>query len=172
MSESTTRAHPAQIALIVFVWFLAGCWQAADTGPGEIHWDRQTCEQCQMVISERRYAVQVRKVGEHQTHAFDDLGCALLWLDEQGLLDGPNPEPEIWVMDSAGREWVDAHSARFEGGLPTPMVYGFGTAEQGISLSEVEQSVLEAQRRRRTGPSDGTNRSEQERAKGEDVDGN
>jgi len=128
---------------------LAACWRSPTTGPGELKWDRQTCERCQMVISERRHAAQTRTVGDRRVHSFDDLGCALLWLDEQGLLAGA-PEEEIWVRDQAGAQWVDAHGAHFESGQLTPMQYGWATASEGAALSVVHERVREAERQRRS----------------------
>lgn len=146
------------VAAVVIGQF-AACWQSPTTGPGKLHWDRQTCERCQMVISERRHAAQVRMPGKHTTHAFDDLGCALLWLDEQGLGEQGLGEQnhtesdlpyELWLRDPSGAQWIDGRSARFENGLSTPMAYGFGVAEAGISLGVVQDRVREAERRRRS----------------------
>jgi copper chaperone NosL len=138
------------ISVVLIVFFLAGCWSSSNTGPGEIHWDRQTCERCQMVISERRHAVQIRELGERQTHAFDDLGCALLWLEEQGLFAGSDEGPEVWARATADGDWSDARAARFETGLTTPMGYGFGVADSGISLGEVQAQTIETERSRRS----------------------
>jgi copper chaperone NosL len=144
------RRGPALIAVSSIAVLLVACWQSPTTGPGEIHWDRQACERCQMVISERRHAVQIRALGERRTHAFDDLGCALLWLDEQGLPADEEPRTEFWVRDPVGPGWIDGHDAHFEDGFSTPMAYGFGAAERGISLGEVQLRVREAERRRRS----------------------
>ena len=162
------RSRLELIPTFLMLILLAGCGQGSNTGPGEIHWDRQTCEHCQMVISERRHAVQVRKLGDRQTHAFDDLGCALLWLEDQGLLSGQAEGPEIWVKASAADDWIDARSAQFETGLSTPMAYGFGVAENGIALDQVEAQVLEAERQRRSRSANPVGRPEQE--KGEILD--
>ena len=104
-----------------------------------------------MVISERRHAVQVRKLGERRTHAFDDLGCALFWLDEQGLLAGSEQGPEVWVKGASDSEWIDARTSRFEEGFSTPMAYGFGVADQGLTLSEVQARVRKKEIGRRSG---------------------
>lgn len=149
MLEQTRRCNAMlMIPVVIAMELLTGCWQSPTTGPGEVRWNRQTCERCQMVISERRHAVQIRAPGKRNTHAFDDLGCALLWLDEQGLT-GSEPPRELWVQESTGTHWIDGHTARFEDGLPTPMAYGFGVAEAGISLGEVHDRVREAEQRRR-----------------------
>jgi hypothetical protein len=103
------------------------------------------------VISERRHAVQIRELGARRIHAFDDLGCALLWLDEQELLPGSEGGPEVWAMDSRAGNWIDAREAQFEAGLTTPMAYGFGVANHGISLAEARAQVRETELNRRSG---------------------
>jgi hypothetical protein len=127
------------------------CWQSPSTGPGEIKWDRQTCERCQMVISERRFATQVRETGQRRIHAFDDVGCALLWLDENDLSHSESAA-EVWVRDAAGTQWIDGHRAYFESGLLTPMQYGFAPAVEGLLLRAVHERVREEERRRRSEP--------------------
>jgi copper chaperone NosL len=149
-SRSGPRRAFASFLVTAFLVSLAGCGQGSNTGPGRIHWDRETCEHCQMVISDRRHAIQIRLFEDRQTHAFDDLGCGLLWLDQQGLRAGSDDGPEIWVKDSEAGDWIDARSAAFEAGLTTPMAYGFGVTERGLSLIEVQVAVLETERRRRS----------------------
>jgi len=138
------RAAFASISAIL----LLACWQGPSTGPGKIHWDRQICEQCQMVISERQHAAQVRMPGERNAHAFDDLGCAILWLDEQ-LVSHGEPHHEVWVQDPTGQQWIDATNTHFDDTLSTPMAYGFRAAEHGISFDAVQTRVREAERKRR-----------------------
>ncbi len=159
----------------IVILSLAGCELGPESGPGTIHWDRETCEHCQMVISEKRHAVQIRLPGDRQTHAFDDLGCGLLWLDQQGLEVGGANGPEIWVKDSKAGDWIDGRKAEFASGLTTPMAYGFGVVEQGLSLAEVQIAVRETERRRRSPAADQMDRRQraahtQEDRKGEDLD--
>jgi copper chaperone NosL len=116
-----------------------------------------------MVISERRHAAQVRKLGERRIHAFDDLGCALFWLDEQGLLAGSEKGPEVWVKEGTNSEWIDARSRRFEEGLSTPMAYGFGAADQGLTLSAVQERVREKENGRRLGSLKNTDQNDHAR---------
>jgi copper chaperone NosL len=128
---------------------VTACWEGQTTGPGEIHWDRQACERCQMVISDRQHAVQIRLAGKRQAHAFDDLGCALLWLDENGVLSNRSSNEEIWVRDSVDTQWVEGHSARFARGASTPMAYGFSVSDEGIALDKLRARIREIERRRR-----------------------
>ncbi len=102
-----------------------------------------------MVISERRHAVQTRTPGHHTAHAFDDLGCALLWVDEQGLAESDPPQ-EVWVRDAKDSQWISASSAQFESGFPTPMAYGFATTDHGVALEAVREQIRTAELGRRS----------------------
>jgi copper chaperone NosL len=150
MTERFRREVCVTITLLVLISFSVGCRENAHTGPGKIHWDRQACEHCQMVISERRHAVQIREIGERRTHAFDDLGCALLWLDGRESVSSDGEDPEIWVRNASGADWIDARNARFEEGQSTPMAYGFSSAEAGVELADMRARVRETERQRRS----------------------
>lgn len=107
-----------------------------------------------MVISDRRHGVQVRSAHDHRLHVFDDLGCALLWLETLAP-DASSPE-ELWVRDPAGEAWIDGLVARYSSGHGTPMNYGFATAEdQAVAatddLGEVRRRVLEREHGRAAG---------------------
>lgn len=104
-----------------------------------------------MGISDRRYAAQVRLAGDRRAHVFDDLGCALLWLDDAGV-DGETSS-EIWVRDPRGERWIDARDTLFSEGLGTPMSYGFGTTAattEGLRIAQVQDRVRELERERRS----------------------
>ncbi len=152
--HDTVRLH-LSIALhlgLVGAFLLAACSTEPKSGPEDIKWDRQTCERCQMVISERHFAVEWRGEHDRRLHAFDDLGCALLWRAEQrggGLGD----RPEIWVRDAKGTHWLDGYGVRYEAGHRTPMGYGYAAANEesqaGLSLHEVEEQVHLLEKARR-----------------------
>jgi copper chaperone NosL len=106
---------------------VAACSGGQDTGPGEVRWDRVTCERCIMAVSDRHFSAQVRggpAEKKSRLHYFDDLGCAVLWLQEQPWQS--DPRTEIWVTDANTGQWLDALSARYETGFITPMDFGFG----------------------------------------------
>jgi hypothetical protein len=81
-----------------------------------------------MVLSDRRHAAQVRYTpadgSRGQVRKFDDLGCAVLWLDQQPWRDAGGVE--IWVNDHLDGQWLDAHGAFYVTGRLTPMQYGLG----------------------------------------------
>ena len=113
----------ARLAVLVDVLLvLAACGSSEPTGPGEVRWDRDVCARCAMVLSDQRFAVRVRS-GEdrRRVYGFDDIGCAVVWLDQQSWKD--DPETEIWVRDFKDSEWIDARTAWYTEGDLSPMGY-------------------------------------------------
>lgn len=142
------RSRLAALLAVAVVACGAGC-AAPERGPREIHWDRDTCEQCSMSIGDRHHAAQLRLATERKAHLFDDPGCALDWLDAHGH---DLEDAEIWVRDPSGERWVDAHAARYQRGATTPMGYGFATTEarNGLTLEDVALRLRERNRERRS----------------------
>lgn len=126
---------------------LAACSPAAQTGPVEVRWDSDTCSRCAMALSDRNFAAQVRggeSGGKTRAYVFDDLGCAVLWLEQQDWKD--DPRTEIWVKDHRSSHWIDARTARYVSGMHTPMGFGLGalaTADGSVSAETLgfEQAV-------------------------------
>lgn len=118
---------PALLATLFTLLFLGGCSNEPDTGPGKIRWDREVCERCVMAVSDPNFSAQIRGGpvgGKQKLYKFDDLGCAVIWLDEQTWKD--NPAIEIWVTQHQTGEWIDARSAYYVKDHLTPMNYGLG----------------------------------------------
>lgn len=141
--------------------WLGAAWLVAcgdpKTGPVGVHWDRDACELCRMALSDRRFAVQIRLEPRGRVAKFDDIGCALVWLDARGT--GGSEPAEIWVADHRDGRWLDARSAGFVGVERTPMDYGFGAvaerSESTLDLAQVRARSLEMARersKRRKGP--------------------
>jgi len=110
-------------ALAVFP-FLPACSRDSGHGPVEVHWDRDSCKRCNMAVSDRHFAAQVRGGPKREAFKFDDIGCALFWLKEQPWAEAV--DTEIWVNDFRGGEWLDAKKAHYLPGKTTPMAYGYG----------------------------------------------
>lgn len=123
---------------------LTGCLPD-DTGVAEIRWDRDACALCNMIISDKRFAAQVRGGPKHKATKFDDIGCALNWLaltPWKGEAD-----VEIWVNDyDKPNVWLEARKAFWVPGLISPMDYGFGAVAQArdnsVSFLETQKLVL------------------------------
>ena len=120
------------LLLVTGTLLLAGCGGDPQTGPLTPHWDRDACERCRMVLSDRTYSAQIRYLpeGKKRTRTlwFDDIGCATLWLAEQPWRD--DPSVEIWVTEKDSGEWIDARSAHYVVGKITPMAYGLGASSE------------------------------------------
>jgi hypothetical protein len=143
---------------LVLLGLLFGCTPDPAMGPVEIHWDRDACAHCQMAIGDRRYAAQIRLEEGRPADSFDDLGCAVAWLDEAAAAypsAGLTIETvaEFWVRDAGGDDWRDARRTQFTSGHRTPMGYGFaaGDAVEGLALEEVTERVRAIAARRRPG---------------------
>lgn len=133
---SRFTAWPACLLLIAAL--LGACSGDPGTGAVDVKWDRDVCVRCNMVLSARNHSAQVRYTPAGQrskVHLFDDIGCAVLWLDKQAWK--ADPAVEIWVTDHRDGRWIDARSARYVPGQLTPMEYGLGaqTEADGDSLS-------------------------------------
>lgn len=112
---------------LIGLLFLAACSGDRGTGPVDVKWDRDACGRCNMVLSDRMHSAQVRYSDAHgrsRVQKFDDVGCAVLWLDQQPWAQDPGVE--IWVADHRNGDWIDARHAFYIGGQLTPMEYGLG----------------------------------------------
>ena len=106
---------------------LAACWGEEKSGPVDIHWDRDVCELCRMFISDPRFAAEVRGGEKNKIYKFDDIGCAINWLNDQHWAG--DQTAEIWAAEATStREkviWLKAREARYVKGELTPMNYGY-----------------------------------------------
>lgn len=116
-------------------------------GLAEVTWDRDTCARCNMVISDRRFAAQAYGGPKKQNWKFDDIGCAVFWLQAQPW--GGEAATRIWVADSAGSDsvaWLDARAAHYTGGRASPMGYNFaavrGALPGSLDFAAMRQHVL------------------------------
>lgn len=117
----------------LLIWLLSACGQQDETGPVDVRWDRESCARCVMAVSDHNFAAQIRgaESGKRtQVYKFDDIGCAVIWLDQQSWKD--DPRTEIWVADHRDGHWIDARTASYVTDKVTPMAYGLGAQAEGI----------------------------------------
>lgn len=115
----------------------------------EIHWDRDMCDRCKMVISERNHAAQVVNMGNGRVYKFDDIGCVPLWFKEENI--SWKNKANIWITDVDSGEWIDAKTAFYDDMSITPMAYGFAAHKTKEAIKpeleiytyrDMEKSVL------------------------------
>ncbi len=132
-----------KVVILLILAMTFGCGDHRQSGPAEITWDRDACDNCRMMISDRHFAAQVRGGEKRAAFLFDDLGCALKWLDQQEW--STQPDVEVWVTDYQSGEWLDAKDALYVSGLTSPMDYGFGAtteaADGRLAFSQVSEQV-------------------------------
>ena len=131
---------------------LGGCSEN-NTGPAEVKWDRDTCDRCGMVLSDRLHAAQVRggpAGGKSRVYKFDDIGGAVVWLSEQAWREVPGIE--FWVTDYRDGHWIDGFTATYLYGQRTPMDFGFGAqaeaAEGGMNFAAMRSMVVDNEAKR------------------------
>lgn len=117
--------------------FFTGCKEKNSNALEEIHWDRDMCVRCVMVISDRKNAAQVVNPETGRNYKFDDIGCAVLWFEE-GKIEWKD-KAKIWVTDCETGKWIDARKAFYNTVTVTPMAYGFGAHEANASIPKGEE---------------------------------
>jgi hypothetical protein len=119
-------------------------------GMAEIKWDRDTCARCAMVISDRRFAAELRGGEKGTAFKFDDIGCLVFWLRDKAAQHPWMNEPatRLWVAEAAGQgeRWLDARGARYQAGRTSPMAYNFAavadTPPDSVDFATMRARVL------------------------------
>ena len=140
------------LLLLFFAVAFTGCEKKSSDGIAKMHWDRDMCDRCKMAISERKFAVQVQDPKTGKIYKFDDIGCAVLWFDEEKI---PwKDQAKIWITDAKTGKWIDARKAVYTDDSITPMAFGFAayTPEtlpknhHTLNFTEVAKKVFEIEK--------------------------
>ena len=117
-------------------------------GMHPIKWDRDTCVRCNMVISDRRFAAEMRGGPKNTVFKFDDVGCAIFWLRDKAK-DYPwitEAVTRLWVADMASKgndvTWLEARAAQYVS-KTSPMGYNFAASAHGQPGSVDFQTMRE-----------------------------
>lgn len=100
---------------------LGACSSTVATGPPDIDYGRDICEQCGMSIDDERFAAGYR-LPDGTERVFDDVGGLLVFVKDSPELD----DADVWVHDYETKVWVRGDEAYF---VPTDEVtspMGFG----------------------------------------------
>lgn len=126
------------LLLVIGVMFLA-CEKKVETGVAEVHWDRDMCSRCVMVVSDRKNAVQVRDPNSGKTYMFDDMGCMALWFEEEKITW--KDKAIVWVTDVNSGEFINAREAFYDTNNVTPMAYGFSAHKSKDTIKKGEEVI-------------------------------
>ena len=111
------------ISISFTLFTITGCDKKPDSQVHEVHFDRDMCARCAMVVSDRKNTVEVINPANGKYYLFDDIGCMILWFDDEQI---PwKDKAVIWVTDAKTGKWIDARKAYYDTENITPMAYGF-----------------------------------------------
>jgi len=116
-----------------------GCEKRSTTDVVEVHWDRDMCARCVMVVSDRQNTTQVRNPKTGKTYMFDDIGCVVLWFKDQKI--AWRDDAVIWITDIHSGEWIDARKAYYDTENVTPMGYGFSAHKEKSSIKSGQEII-------------------------------
>ena len=129
------KSYKFWFLLFIFLSFF-GCERKIDLGVHDVHWDRDMCVRCKMVVSERQYAAQTTDPITGRTYYFDDIGCVVLWFVEDEIEWAD--KAIIWVTDVNSGEWINAREAKWSTINITPMAFGFAAHKVGTEPKDTE----------------------------------
>jgi len=125
--------------LIINVNFTGCDKKSINTQPHEIHWDRDMCARCAMVVSDRKNTIQIINPENGKRYVFDDIGCLVLWFDDEQI---PwKDKAVIWITDAKTGKWIDAKKAFYDTENITPMAYGFCAHESKDAIEKGQEIV-------------------------------
>jgi copper chaperone NosL len=129
--------------LLSIVLTLVGCAQGqAEASPPEIRYGEDMCLECNMIISDARFACGYAHEiapGRYESLAFDDIGDMLNYVDK-------HPEHTIvawYVHDYTTETWLDATAAHFvhSNELHSPMGYGIAAHATAEAAQEMAAAM-------------------------------
>jgi len=126
------------LATVLLLGFTA-CEKKNPTDMHGVHWDRDMCERCKMVVSDRHHATQVINPATRRSYMYDDIGCAVIWFKEEKIEWAD--KAKIWVIDIATGKWIDARTALYDTNNITSMAFGFGAHENNSTIKEGEEVI-------------------------------
>ena len=128
------------ILLMVFVAGSLSCQKKVDTTAADPVWDRQICDQCKMILSNRNFATQIINLETGKRLYFDDLGCALRYLatNKQTL---SSDKIVIYATDAQTGKWLDLKDSHIVQGFVTPMSSSLGVLSTDKNLPKDKKKI-------------------------------
>lgn len=127
------------LPIVVLLFGFTACEKKNSTDMHGVHWDRDMCERCKMVVSDRQHATQVINPSTKRSYMYDDIGCAILWFDEEKISWAD--KAKIWMTDISTGKWIDARTALYDTNNITSMAFGFGAHENNSTVKSGEEII-------------------------------
>lgn len=134
-----TARHLLGAVLAVALVLGSACGGSADAeGPPDINYGRDICFECNMIISEARFAAAYR-LADGTEKVFDDIGEML----KHGHKTGEIATAEAWVHDFETEAWVTADRAHHivTRTVATPMAFGIISFEDAMRAESFARDV-------------------------------
>ncbi|MBU0721026.1 hypothetical protein KJ877_06750 [bacterium] len=122
---------------ILFASVFTACNEKSKSEMDEVHWDRDTCARCVMVVSDRHNTVQVKNPETGKSYMFDDIGCMAIWFEDEKIQWKNNAL--VWITDLKSGEWIDAKKAYYDTQNITPMSYGYSAHKTKESIKDTQE---------------------------------
>ena len=126
-------------SIFSLMFIFNGCDEKSKTDLSEVHWDRDMCTRCVMVVSDRHNTVQVKDISTGKKYMFDDIGCTVQWFKDENIQW--KDTAMIWITDVSSGKWIDARKAFYNTENITPMGYGF-SAHLDKNTIKKDQEVI------------------------------
>lgn len=120
---------------------VSGCGRDASTAPPDIQYGASVCAECNMIISDERFASALIIDGERgvETLLFDDIG------DQIRFEQSKRPQTILarWAHDHDSLAWIHAEDAVYlhAEALHTPMASGIAAFADRASAERLQDSV-------------------------------
>ena len=124
-------------ALLIVVF--SACENSSDSSEVKLHWDRDMCTRCVMVISDRHNTVQVTNPKTSKNYMFDDIGCMALWFNDEKI--SWNDEAVVKITDADTGEWINAKDAFYDSQNITPMGFGYSAHKTKDSIKKDQEII-------------------------------
>ncbi len=124
--------------LLLTILFL-GCEKGDNQAPAKIQWDRDMCDRCVMVLSDRKHTLQLKDPNTRRVYKFDDIGCMVLWFNEENI--EYKESVAIWITDTNTGEWINAREAFYTTNNITPMAFGFSAYKSKEYIKEGVEAI-------------------------------
>jgi nitrous oxide reductase accessory protein NosL len=125
--------------ILITTFLTTGCEKKSTNAIAKVHWDRDMCARCVMVVSDRKNTVQLKDPKTGKKYVFDDIGCTILWFKDEKI--SWKDSVKIWINDVDSGEWIDARSAFYDTQNITPMSYGFSAHKSEKSIKKDEEII-------------------------------
>jgi len=129
-----SRRQVVSGAMVLIVTSVLGGCGSAVPRPRAARLKRDSCQYCGMPVSDPRFVAEIWDSDYHRVRIYDDFGCAVMAAAGRGEIE--RSDVAFWVADeSEPSRFLDARSAHYRSGAPTPMGHGFAAGpEKGHSI--------------------------------------